>query len=195
MLSGDEREELKRMRDVLAERMHRLDEQVNYGQLSLDDKHHALSAEFGQDYKETLTSINQMLHEKQQSHHVVPHKHLTFIIALVAVAFAASLMLSAFSPSLTGQVVNTQLIITEQVPVRLAWDVPTQIKEVSAHYEGTGSAELIVQDATGAHTLLAIQNGAVDCVGCGITVKAPVLFEMQGEGTITITSLTTLQKP
>ena len=195
MRTAQEKEELSRMRDYIAERMHYYDEQVEYGRMSFEDKQHALAHEFGSDYQETLASINRILHEKPRTHSLVPHKHLTFLIALVAVALAASLFISAIDPSLTGHTINTQLVVSENVPVQLAWEEDTEILAVTATHSGEEDAELIVQDARGSHVLLVAEQGVVSCVRCPLTVSAPVLFEVSGQGEFLITSLTTRQKP
>lgn len=196
MLSPQQREELRRMRDALADRMHHYDERVEYGTLSFEEKHLHLSQEFGGDYQETLASINQMLHERPAPPRIVPKEHLKFLTVLLCVVFGAAILLSVTHPSLVGQSAHMQLSITEQTPVQLSWTTDREIRDVDAYYHGSDDAELTLHDATGEYVLITIKHGVVSCPACGMTASAPVMLELtQGNGALTISSIKTRQKP
>ena len=194
MIPSRDREDLSRMRDALADRMHFYEDQVSYGNISLEEKHRALTEEFGPDWRETLSSMNQLLHEKEHTRNVLPHGHATFVVAVLAVGVVLALILANISPTLTGQAVVTSWEVDENNPVRLHWQGITELMHVEAEYLGEGEAQLMIQDARGEHVLVEARDGAVTCEGCPLMVYAPVLVEMRGEGRFIVHAITMRKK-
>lgn len=194
MLSAQEREELERMRDNLAARIDYYEDQVSYGNFSLEDKERALSTEFGPDYRETLASMNCLIHKQPLRHRVHPRTPVTVFALLVVAVLGVSLFVSALYPSVNAQTIRTDLVLSEDQPLRLAWDAPRELYSLTALPIGVSNATLVVQDAQQETILAHVQDESLTCIACPITLHPPVLLELRGEGSVRITQLSTRQK-
>ena len=184
VLGSEEREELIQLREELVNRMHDLQDQEDQGLISAQERYQKLENEYGEDYLESLSEINRLLHTKHHQEHKIPSSLIILIAAFIMFSLGVSaLFISPTGLAVLSQTQNIPLELTLQPGQNAILNLPetTTITAIQL----TGKTTLLLEDANQAFTLY--EN---TCVGCGQTIQEPYLLTNKGEVATTIHAIT-----
>lgn len=185
-MRAGERADLREMREAIVTRMHDLQDRVDAGTLTDEQRYAQLRNEFGEHYHQTLAQINELLHEKKPCSLDKRLPALVGAILLLAVAVTAVL-----GPAATGATVaetrtaKLDVALADGQTTRLDLAQTSTITGLDLQAAETSSYTLTLEDATGKHELL--KDGA--CTGCGETYHAPYLLSAQTDGVVHLTRI------
>ncbi|MFT4250249.1 MAG: hypothetical protein ACMXYD_02725 [Candidatus Woesearchaeota archaeon] len=184
-LSAAEREELRTLRENLVNRMNELQDQEDQGLITAQERYEKLQEEYGEDYQESLSELNTLLHANKQEHKILPRTLIAGMLAVLLVAFAIS---AYFTISPTGLAVfeSTQEIRLDKT-LHPGQNTILELPETTTirNIQLTKQTTLTLEDATREFTLYKNR-----CVGCGQKITAPYLLTNTGEEATTIQTIT-----
>ncbi len=175
-IGAAERREFEHMRERLVERMDALDEQVDEGKLSDDAREDALIKDFGKDWRETLVSLNEVIHTGKRE---AFNHHAPFAAAVVLVVVGLAALAGVFGTTVGFATLDGvhHYTLVQSYPVTVHGEGTFVLSKISGS-PGTYAIEL--QDVSGTHTVAEADANGVTCTGCGNTYTGPATIDVQG---------------
>ena len=191
-MNASEQEELAQLREQITTRMHELQQDVDELRIHADQREEQLKQEFGEDFRETLRSLNELLSHQPSTQAPANTALAAFVATLVGFVLLAT-TLNAFA--LTGAATSTHttalnLELSEETPLPLYNHFT--LHAIHADVQATNYT-LYLRDGHAEHEIQRLQDNQLTCTGCGETYRPPFTLRVETDGQATINAITHAQ--
>ncbi len=182
LVNKEQRNELETLREQLTSYMEKLQDQVDYGLITQEERYRLLCQRFGSSYQQTLREINQLLHTKKSMNQP--------ILALLTLICVSSLFIVSFSPTGLALSETKTLVVDEVITAQQNSTLRTQ-----QEYYITALSVQLIQEAPNIYithasgTSLLFETATNTCVGCQQLYKPPLTIHVIDGGAVHIRTI------